>query len=182
VEHISANLVTADYLQDHCTEFINDYGITLPANDYNADPRFGPVQTNACHDSFTTAFTKPLFLIINCVSNSPSHPQNVLMMTQTGAPGFGYDADWDAAFVQWRNIIDSVRAPPPEFAGVRWLPSGAMRFSFPGQRGRTNQVQVSSNLVNWTVLASFYGTNGPIVFRDTNVVSQARRFYRIRRL
>ena len=182
MEHVSANIVTAYYLQEQCNNFISDYGITLPANDYNTDPSYGPVQTNACHDLFTTPFTKPLFLIINCVSNSPSHPLNVLMMTQTGAPGSGLEADWNNAFVQWHTLIDSVQAPPPELTGLRWLPIGAMRFSFPGQRGVTNQVQVSSNLVDWSVLASFYGTNGPIVFRDTNAVSYPRRFYRLRRL
>lgn len=182
MEHISANIASAYYLQQQCDDFINDYGIRMAANDYNADPNFGPLQTNACHDSFTIPNTKPLFLIINCLSNSPSQPQNVLMMTQTGAPGSGRDADWDAAFVQWRALIDSVQAPPPELSGLRWLPIGAIRFSFLGQRGHTNQVLVSSNLVNWTVVASFYGTNGPIVFRDTNAVSQPRGFYRVRRL
>jgi len=182
VEHISANIVTAYYLQQQCSDFIADYGITLAANDYNTDPGFGPVQTNACHDSFTTPLTKPLFIIISCVSNSPSHPRNVLLMTQTGAPGFGSDGDWNGAFVQWRSLIDSVQAPAPELTGLRWLGIGAIRFSFPGQRGHTNQVMVSSNLVNWSVLASFHGTNGPIVFRDTNAVSRARQFYRIRRL
>ena len=104
------------------------------------------------------------------------------MMTQSGAPGFGQEADWDAAFVQWRALIDSVQAPPPELTGLRSLPGGGIRFVLPGQRGRTNQVLVSSNLINWSVAANFFGTNGPIVFRDTNVVSQPRRFYKIRRL
>lgn len=182
VEHISANIVPVDFLQEQCDEFINDRGITLAANDYNFDPARGPVQLNACHDTFTTPNLKPLIAVINCVSNSPSHRQNVLMLNQWGAPGSGSENDWNAAMVQWRALIDSVQAPPPELTGLRWLPIGGIRFSFPGQRGRTNQVMVSSNLVDWNVLANFYGTNGPIVFRDTNIVSHTRRFYGIRRL
>jgi hypothetical protein len=181
VEHISANIVSQYYLQPQCDEFINDLGITLPANDYNTDSSQGPLQTNAVHDSFTLPFTKPLFVIINCVSNSPSHRHNVVMLNQSGAPGFGTQADWEAAMTQWRALMDSVQAAPPELTGLL-VSNGGIRFNFPGQRGRTNQVMVSSNLTDWTVLANFYGTNGPIIFRDTNIHNTARRFYRLRRL
>lgn len=182
VEHISANIVPHAFLQEQCDEFIREWGIRLAANDYNLDADQGLIQTNACHDTFAPQFLKPLIAIINCVSNSPSHRQNVLMVNQWGAPGSGSTPDWYAAITQWRALIDGVQAPPPEMTGLRWLPIGGIRFSFPGQRERTNQVLVSSNLVHWSVLASFYGTNGPIVFRDTNVVSRPRQFYRIRRL
>lgn len=182
VEHISANIVPEDYVQPQCDEFISDRGITLPANDYNVDPTRGVLQTNAVHDSFTTPFTKPLFVIINCVSNSPSHPQNVLMLNQTGAPGNGTQAAWDAAFVQWRALIDSVEAPPPELRNVQRLGSSGLSFTFGGQRGRTNQVLVSSNLMDWMVLTNYFGTNGPVIFRDTTVLPGNTRFYRLRRL
>jgi hypothetical protein len=180
VEHISANIAPEYYVQEQCDEFISDYSIRLPANDYNADPIRGLLQTNAAHDSFTTPFTKPLFVIINCVSNSPSHAQNVLMLNQTGAPGNGTQAAWDAAFVQWRALIDSVEAPPPELANVRRLGSTGLSFTFGGQRGRTNQVLVSSNLADWAVLTNYFGTNGPIIFRDVN--PGIKTFYRLRRL
>jgi len=182
VEHISANIVPHDFAQEQCDEFVHDRGITLAANDYNADPRRGITQTNAVHDLFTSPFSKPLFVIINCVSNSPSHLQNVLVLNQVGGPGSGTQAEWNAAMVQWRALIDSVQAPPPKLTDLRLATNGGIRFSFPGQRGRTNQVMVSGNLVNWTVLASFFGTNGPITFRDTNVPPTLRRFYRLRRL
>jgi hypothetical protein len=182
VEHISANIVSEDYVQERCDEFISEWGITLPANDYNSDIDWGPMQTNAVHDSFTTPFTKPLFVIITCVSNSPSHLQNVLMLNQTGAPGNGTQAAWDAAFAQWRALIDSVQAPPPQLTNVLRLGSGGISFNFSGQRGRTNQVLVSSNLVDWTVLTNYFGTNGPIIFRDMNVLPNTTRFYRLRRL
>ena len=171
-----------NFLQQQCEEFINEFGITLPANDYNSDPARGLLQTNAVHDAFTSPFSKPLFVIINCVSNSPSHRQNVLMLNQTGVPGSGTPAELDAALVQWRALIDSVQAPPPELTALRLLTNGGIRFTLPGQRGRTNQVMTSSNLMDWSVSANFYGTNGSIVFRDTNVQSTARRFYRLRRL
>ena len=180
VEHISCNIISFDFLQSQCDDFISDHSITLPANDYNSDADIGPVQTNTVHDSFTTPNTKPLFVIINCVADSPSHGQNVLLTNFVGQPGFGSQADWNAATAQWRAAIDSVQAPPPELATVQRLTNGGIRFSFPGQRGRTNQVLVSSDLLEWRVLASYFGTNGLIVFEDRN--AQARRFYRVRRL
>ena len=181
VEHISANMVAHSDLQEQCDEFVHDRGLTLAANDYNADPARGALQTNAVHDSFEIPFMKPVFVIINCVSNSPSHSQNMLLMKRAGAPGFGSPTDWDAALTQWRALIDSVQAPPPELTALR-LTNGTLRFALPGQRDRTNQVLCSSNLVDWTILADFAGTNGPIIFRDTNVLSTPRRFYKLRRL
>lgn len=180
VDHISANIVPYDFLQPKCDDFINDYGIRLPANDYNSDPDRGPVQTNAVHDLFTTPNTKPVFVIISCLSNSPSHRQNVVLTNHVGQPGFGYQSDWDAAMVQWRGLIDSVQAPSPQLTGLQRLTNGGIRFSFLGQRGRTNQVMVSSNLLDWTVLTSFFGANAPSVFEDSN--AHSRRFYRVRRL
>ena len=178
---MSVNISASDFAQPYCEALIEDFGMRIVANDYNMESGIGPVQTNAVHDTFTTPNAKPLFVIINCVSNSPSHLRNSLLMTQTGAPGFGSEADWANAFNQWHALIDGVQAPPPQLTNLR-LQTNAIRFTFPGQRARTNQVLVSSNLVNWTVLASFYGTNGPIVFRDTNVLSTSRRFYQLRRL
>jgi len=134
------------------------------------------------HDTFAAPFIKPVFAIINCVPNSPTHGLNTVMLTAVGAPGGGTEAEWAAMFADWRGRIDSVEAPPPALTDVRHTTSGGFHFTFPGQRGKTNQVLASPDLASWTVLASFYGTNVPIVFRDTNVVSNPRRFYRLRRL
>jgi hypothetical protein len=70
----------------------------------------------------------------------------------------------------------------PEITSAGIGNGGVFRFLFPGQRGRTNQVLGSSNLTNWTVLTNVTGTNAPILFRDGSVLSDPRRFYRIRRL
>ena len=77
--------------------------------------------------------------------------------------------------------FDSVQAPLPQITGLRFT-NGALQFNFLGQRGRTNQVLCTSNLLNWTVLTNVTGTNLSILFRDTSVVSNPGRLYRIRRL
>jgi hypothetical protein len=176
VTHIAVNIVPQDFLQVQADAFVNDYGIRICANDYNFRVRQGSLETNAVHDLFQAQFLKPVFLVINCVSNSPSHTQYSLLLNQGGGP-----ADWNVAIAQWHAAIDSVQAPPPQLTNAR-LSGGTFQFTFPGQRGRTNQVQCSSNFVNWTVLTNVFGTNAPITFRDTNAVSGGQRFYRVRRL
>ena len=180
VEHISINIVAQTELQPYCEAFIEDVGLDMVANDYNANPNRGPVQTNACHDSFQTPFLKPTFVIINCVSNSPNTPLNMLLLNQGG--GASDDAGWSADVSRWRAAIEAVQAPPAQLTAFRLTANGGFRFTFPGQFGRTNQILGSQDLTNWSVLASFYGTNGPIVFRDDYVGYRPRRFYKVRRL
>ena len=170
------NINPVAQVQAICDEFTQEFGIRPVANDYNYDPAIGALHTNAVHDLFQPFGAKPVFLIINCVSNSPSHGRNTLLLNDNTTP-----EDWDATAAQWRARIDSVQAPPPQLADLR-LTNGAVRFTLPGQRGRTNQVLASTDLVNWSVLTSFHGTNGPIIFRDTNILSTPHRFYRLRRL
>lgn len=181
VEHLSANIMPQDWIQPQCDEFVGEFSLTLVANDYNPDPSRGARQTNAVHDLFADPFIKPVFAIINCVSNSPSHNQYQLLVKQIGAPGDGSITAWQSAFNLWRFMIDGVQAPRPKLTNLG-VTNGAVRFTFSGQRGRTNQVLCSSNLVDWTILASYTGTNAPITFRDTNALSNPHRFYKIRRL
>jgi len=176
VVHIAINMVPQDFLQPYAEEFIGEYGIEICANDYNSNSSLGAVETNAVHDLFQAQFLKPVLLVINCVSNSTSHPQSSLLLNQGGGP-----LDWNVAINQWRAAIDSVQAPPPQLTSVR-LAEGAFQFTFPGQRGRTNRVESTTDLVNWTVLTNFFGTNAPITFSDTNAISNDQRFYRLRRL
>jgi hypothetical protein len=169
-------MIPQDFIQPQVDEFVNDYGLTLCVNDYNFRLRQGPVETNAVHNLFQVPFLKPVMVIINCVSNSTSHPPGLLLLNQGGGP-----TDWNVAINQWRAAIDSVQAPLPQLTNAS-LAGSTFQFTFPGQRGRTNQVQCSTNFLDWTVLTNAFGTNAPIVFRDTNALSDERRFYRVRRL
>jgi hypothetical protein len=177
VEHVSINIVSHASIQQAVDDFVDDLGLRICLNDFNNDPAQGRLQTNAVHDSFQIPFIKPVFVIINCVSNSPTHPLNVLLLNRWGEPIEG----WGTAIDQWRALIDSVQAPPPQLTRAQWS-SGVFRFVFPGQRGDTNQILCSSNLVDWSVLATHTGASGPTIFRDTNALHHARRFYQVRRL
>jgi hypothetical protein len=45
-------------------------------------------------------------------------------------------------------------------------------------KGLNGHIQVSSNLINWTTLAAFTGTNTTLNFRDPAATNSSRRFYR----
>jgi hypothetical protein len=175
VVHVHVNIVPQDFLQAQVDAFVYEWGIEICANDYNSSTKLGPLETNAVHDLYQPPFYRPAAVIINCVSNSPSHPQWSVLLSASNT------ADWAAAVVQWRAIIDSVQAPPPELTGVSRA-GGIFQFTFPGQRGRTNEVDVTTDLRTWSAVTNTYGTNAPITFREASPAATGPRFYRVRRL
>jgi len=44
--------------------------------------------------------------------------------------------------------------------------------------GLNGHIQVSSNLMSWTTLTNFIGTNSTLIFRDPAATNFSRRFYR----
>lgn len=179
---MGVSLLAQDYLQPYVDEFIDEFGINVCANDYNANPLLGLVHTNAVHDSFQTPFLKPVFVAINCVSNSLSHAPGQLLLNLGGGV---CDACWDTQIINpIRAAIDSVNAPWPRLTDVQKYNS-RIQFTFPGQIGRTNRVESTTNLlspVNWSPVANYFGSNGPITFREDSRLPASQRFYRVRRL
>jgi hypothetical protein len=55
--------------------------------------------------------------------------------------------------------------------------NGAYQLSLYSSTGTTNIVQTSTNLINWSVLATIYSTNGLIQFQDN--AKMKMRFYRV---
>ncbi len=64
------------------------------------------------------------------------------------------------------------------FGSVRMLTNGAAELNFTLFAGRTNILEASADLFNWTNLTTYLLTNGNVFFYDTNKLP--RRFYRIR--
>jgi len=176
VTQVHVNIVPQDFLQPQVEAVISELGIEICANDYNFSTKWGPLETNVVHDLFAPAFVKPLFVMINCVSNSPGNAQWSVLLNQAASP-----PDWNSALTQWRGLIDGMQAPPPQLTGTRRTGAGVFEFAFPGQRGRTNRVERSTDLVNWTALMNAFGSNGPVLFRETNTMLDGPRLYRVRR-
>lgn len=162
--------------QGQTDTFLRNNGVTICGNDY--------VPRHAVRNLFVTTnatdinLPRPVFLAINCLSNSPTHAYRQVIIDDSFQGGGSFDFTADIA--RWRNILDSVQAPAPRITDAR-LTNGIFQFTFPGQRGRTNRVEGTSNLLDWTAVTNVFGTNAPITFRDTNALPTDRRFYRIRR-
>jgi len=67
----------------------------------------------------------------------------------------------------------------PVLSGPVVLPDGSFQFTVNGTTRRTYTVQISSNLLDWTSLASLVNTNSIMYFRDPTAASSAWRYYRV---
>jgi hypothetical protein len=116
---------------------------------------------------------RPVFLVINGISNSPTHAQWQLLVN---SGGYGTN-DFSRQITEWRSAIDSVKAPPPRIAQPV-VAGGNVQFTVPGQRGQTNRVEASSDLRVWSTVTNLIGTNATITIRDP-FTPPPRRFYRV---
>jgi hypothetical protein len=64
------------------------------------------------------------------------------------------------------------------FASSPPLRTNGLSFSLQLSKGINGQIQVSSNLLNWSTLTNFTGTNTMLNFRDPAATNSAQRFYR----
>jgi hypothetical protein len=88
-----------------------------------------------------------------------------------------FSAGSDAAF------IDNVYLPLPDSAiaaqlAILPLPNGQFRIQLQGLSDRQYVIQASSDLVNWTSVATAVADNGTIQWTDPQPGNQPRRFYR----
>jgi hypothetical protein len=60
-----------------------------------------------------------------------------------------------------------------------FLPNGQFQLTISGGvSGQNYEIETSTNLVNWTVLTNFTGTNTPFYFDDAQTTNFKERFYR----
>lgn len=170
VLHVAVNQEANSFYQASTDNFINQQGFGIVVNDYE-----GSV-INPVRFQFTTG-GQPLFVIINGVTNSPTHqPWQVLV----NYLGYG-QTDFNQTLANFRAIIDTVRpapaiVPPPQLTAPRRVGTD-FEFTLTTQAGRTYRVETSTNLVNWVTLRSVAGAATPVVFRHTNA-PPAGLFYR----
>jgi hypothetical protein len=175
VAYVAANMEPAAFYQSETDSFLHSYGISICGNDYTA------TNSKSIRNLFVTASAtntdpRPVFVAINCVSNSPSHAHWQVLLREFYNGGSGFD--FSSRIAIWRNIIDSVQAPPPLITGARF-PGSDFEFTIPGQRGRTNRIEFTSGFSGWTTLTNVFGTNAPVRIRDTNAPADPHRFYRV---
>lgn len=167
VLHIAVNQEAASFYQSQTDSFITQQGFNPVVNDYSS------TSTNTVRFMFQST-GQPIFVVINGVTNSPTHQPWQLLVNHLG---YG-DTDFNQELAGFRTIIDMVRtrvaAPQlgtPQFVGSDF------EFTLQTQIGATYRVQGSTNLFDWITLRTISGTNTPTIFRDTNA-PPLRRFYR----
>ena len=168
VLHIAVNQEPLASYQARTDSFITQQGFNPVVNDYG--PGLG---TNRVRFLFQNS-GQPIFVVINCLTNSPSHQPWQLLVNHLG---FG-DTDFSTELAGFRALIDTVEPPVlrPPLTNARRVRED-FEFGFQPQRGRTYRVLGSSNLTDWTTLRTYAATTNAILFRDTNA-PPPRRFYR----
>src|SRR4051812_26210731 len=116
---------------------------------------------------------RPLFIVINCISNTLTRRYHEVLVN--AVENGGGTTDFSAQIAAWRTIIDAVQAPAPAITDVRLANTNTIRFTVPGQRGRTNRVEGTTDFLTWGTVTNITGTNVPVVVRDTTVLTNPQR-------
>ncbi|HWF19428.1 MAG TPA: hypothetical protein VG754_09170, partial [Verrucomicrobiae bacterium] len=79
------------------------------------------------------------------------------------------------------NIVVPASAPArPVLTPQGFGTNGSFQFKVASTTNTGFEIQASTNLLNWTNIASGYtGTNGLLLFQDTNAAGFSKRFYRV---
>jgi len=166
VVHIAVNQEPLASYQSQTDSFITQQGFNPVMNDYDT------TTTNRVRFTFQTS-GQPIFVIINCLTNSPSHKPWQLLVNHLG---YG-QTDFSQELANDRAIINTVQPPvsPPQLLGARR--NGVnFEFAMQTQPGRSYRVQGSTNLTDWSTLRTVAGSTNAVLFSDTNAPSS--RFYR----
>ncbi len=166
VLHIAVNQEPLASYQSQTDSFITQQGFNPVMNDYDT------TTTNRVRFTFQTS-GQPIFVIINCLTNSPSHKPWQLLVNHLG---YG-QTDFSQELANDRAIINTVQPPvsPPQLLGARR--NGVnFEFAMQTQPGRSYRVQGSTNLTDWSTLRTVAGSTNAVLFSDTNAPSS--RFYR----
>jgi|SRR5688572_9457738 len=158
--------------------YLNQLNTRICGNDYAPAP--GPVQT--VRNLFAPPIAgnpdpRPVFVAINCITNLPGRQYREVLIKEF--ENGGSEIDFTPRITGWRTVLDAVQAPPPRITDLQLTTNNILRFTIPGQRGRINRVEGSTNFLNWTTITNVTGTNAPVIVRDTNVLQNPLRFYRI---
>jgi thiol-disulfide isomerase/thioredoxin len=167
VLHVAVNQEANSFYQASTDNFINQQGFGIVVNDYDG------AAINPVRFKFITS-GQPLFVVINGVTNSPSHQPWQLLVNHLG---YG-DTDFNQELANVRAIINSVQpgVSAPELAAPRRV-GADFEFDLVTQPNRAYRVQASTDLLNWITLRTVNGSGNLITVRDTNA-PPAGRFYR----
>jgi hypothetical protein len=82
------------------------------------------------------------------------------------------------AFVLFDNVRVEDLSDKLRFLSTTVLPGGQVQLVLSAVPGRAHIIEASTNLVDWTTVATLTGSNAPLPFLDSSAVNFSRRFYR----
>ncbi len=167
VLHVAVNQEPRSTYQSQTDSFVTQQGFGITMNDYDNS------STNKVRFMFQSS-GQPIFVVINGVTNSPSHQPWQLLVNHLG---YG-DTDFNQKLANFRAIIDTVQPPASQPRLSQAHHNGTdFEFTLQTQPGRSYRVQGSTNLADWATLRAINGSTNAILFRDTNALP-SQRFYR----
>ena len=175
--YVAVNMEPAQFFQAQTDTFLRGRGIGVCGNDYTTTNRYA-LRRLFDLPSGNNPDPRPVFVALNCATNSPSHAHWQVLVKEFYNGGGAID--FSASIASWRNLIDSVQAPPPLITEARFS-GDAFEFTVPGQRGQTNRIEFTSTFSSWTTLTNIFGSNGPVSIRDVTTSDGQPRFYRVLR-
>jgi hypothetical protein len=140
-------------------------GFTAGTSHLNTDPLLGPV---GCYGGLTPCVP----LLYNSTAINAAETAAAPATDQRGFSRFGSAADI--------GVYEWGAAPPtkPQFTGIRQPAANRIELQFSGEIGRRFEIHASSNLTQWSWLASLTNTTGPMLYTDTGATNPGKRFYK----
>jgi hypothetical protein len=92
-------------------------------------------------------------------------------------PALQSNLTWHVQYLP--NSVVLVVSQPPATTGTTYT-NGQFQFSFSGPAGGAYDIQVSTNLIDWTTVETNNVFPGNVMFTDTNAANFDKRYYRCR--
>ncbi|MEN9675100.1 MAG: hypothetical protein RIS76_996 [Verrucomicrobiota bacterium] len=169
VLHIGANLQTDSNTANRnaTSAFIQRYKFPLTIQDTSRrlQGRFGPTSG------------QPTFVIINGLTNSPTHKPWELLYSR-----FSYrDSTGSRPIEAFRAAIDSVQAGPPALSNLGIIPGGGLNLTVIGGPRTPLSVEWSTNLNQWQDTGTTIPPDAAFPFALPPLQDQPSAFLRVRR-
>ena len=95
------------------------------------------------------------------------------------SPSPFFEGGFQAKILATGEIVPDTGAPlPPQMAIACSLTNSAMQLTLGGDIGQSYDIEVSTDLVNWTWWTNEFNTNGTIYLNDSGATNYPQRFYR----
>lgn len=94
--------------------------------------------------------------------------------------------DWmadDLCTYYWIQRVELTRVPvTPRIESLTRTWPGRVELRITGEAGHTHQIEVSTNLVDWSAVTNLMNPTGTLLWSQDTPAGDARRFYRILQL